>query len=144
MLVVLSCAALCGCNRRTDGNGPAMSLATDPRIAHVLRSQTDALMRVVAIGDLERVRQFFGPGVNVDVRDQVRRYLNAPPGGFHVAAWDGEQIVVELSADRRRARTGVLVDFQASGSQLMRTAKVVFNWVSSDETCDVYYLAPLD
>ena len=76
--------------------------------------------------------------------EQVRRYLKPPSRRFRIAGWDGEQIAVDLSADRHRARTGVLVDFQESGSQLIQTSKVVFNWVSSDETCDAYHLVPLD
>jgi len=143
MVVLLSASAVCGCNRHSVGSHPGIA-QVDPRLAQLLRSRTDALLRHMVVGDLENLRQFFPPDAEVNVRDQLRRYLGASRRRSRVAGWDGEQIVVELSTDHRRARTGVLVDFQESGGQVIQTSKIVFNWVSADETCETYHLVPLE
>lgn len=115
----------------------------DPQVAQLLRVQTDELLFDVVTRDFTKVAKYFAPGAEVDVADQLQRYFKAPLRRLTITGWDAKAIVVEHSADKRQARTGVRVEVQEGGGQPVYRV-VVFLWEAADEKCEVFHLVPLD
>jgi hypothetical protein len=113
----------------------------DLRVVKLLRLQTDELLRDVATGDYQRVRQYFPSDVDVNVPEQLQRCFGVPPRRLNILTWDAEKILVEPDPDGRHARTGARLRVQEPSGQIGYRG-VVFHWVSADATCQVFYLVP--
>ena len=140
VLVLLLCPSLVGCGNN-QRNGDSSLSQRDRDIAGLLSSRTDALLRDVVTGRGDVLRGYFAPETDVDAPRQIQRYLGVSEPPFRVTHWDA-QIDVRLAPDRRRAQTHVVVEVQQGGRQ-SETKVVVFNWISTDEKCQVFHLVPL-
>ena len=132
-------AAGAGC--ATNAPAEQSRLSENPPAIEILRGRADDLLKDIAMGDPARLRPYFAPGIEVDVREQLQLYLHAPAGRVRIVRWDGAQIAVTLSSDRRRGDTAVRAEVAEDGGPAV--ARVIeFRWTSSADG-EPYYLVPL-
>ena len=142
MLVALSVAAAGGCAAHPADTGSGLSLA-DQKTVQLLRAETDALLRDIVIGNLDRLRTYFPPDCEVNVSKQLELHLHGPPRWLKISRWDAEKIVVRLAPGGRRAETVVTAQVsEEEGRPIGRLLQ--FTWAAADAGGEKFYLVPLD